>query len=367
MGNHISVYSETNIFQEDLKVIHELVNNIINEQNLFKNRDYNFLSQDVCEKHYMLAENELQRHLKIHVKELGQTLVLIPKQEEAKLQKREICQRISNHYIKILYILCLIKYVYNLEKHGDYSVSGIVFRNIRIVNQDILEINFCNLPHKDYRRTGKDVYKIDFGQLEGLRFLTDYFLDKQEAQGFLKILRQVLARRSKGHVRAAVCEYLAYNKDPEHAKQLESLYVQRFQEALVCRGETVEKKTGGTPNLFMYVEKDNPVFSKDHCYEVHKLVIPLRSKEAKRILESYETMRAHFQANLRAIEKLLSMMVTKKAAGEYELRDLTKTDLDHIIERVKKVIQAYYLQSILDYQNLLDLCKTIPNVNVSKS
>lgn len=366
MGNHISVYSDTNVFQEDLRAIQDIVNSIVTEQDLFKNRDYNFLSQDVCEKHYMLAESELQRHLKIHVKELGQTLMLIPKDEETKVQKKEICQRISSHYMKILYILCLIKYVYNLEKHGDFSVSGIVFRNIRILNQDIMEINFCNLPHKDYRKQGQDIYKIDFGQLEGLRFLTEYFLDKQEASGFLRILRQILGRKTKGRVREAICEYLSFNKDVEYKAKLEELYFGKFQERLACSGNT-SVKPGSFPNLMMYVEGNNPVFSKDYCYEIHKLVIPLKHPEAKGVLETYENMRSHYQANLRSIEKLLGLVVTKSKDGHYELRDLTKTSLDEIIEKVKKAIQTYYLQSILDYQHLLDLCKTIPNVNVSKT
>jgi hypothetical protein len=82
MGNHISVYSDTNVFEKELKTLNTIVNSILTEENMFQNRDYNFLSQDVCEKHYMIMENELQRHLKVHVKELGSSRVLIPKNEE---------------------------------------------------------------------------------------------------------------------------------------------------------------------------------------------------------------------------------------------------------------------------------------------
>lgn len=366
MGNHISVYSDTNVFEKELTMMNSIVNGIMNEQNLFKNRDYNFLSQDVCSKHYMLAESELNRHLKVNLKGLGETLVLIPKDEDTKVQKREICQRISNHYMKILYILCLLKYVYNIEKHGDYSIAGIVFRNIRIINQEIMEINFCNIPHKDYSKQGQDVYKIDFSKLEGLKFLTEYFLDKQESSGFVRILRQILGRKAKGQVKNAVCDYLNINKDTEYAKQLETVYFNRFKETLRCTpNQTVS--SGSTPNLMMYVEKDNPVFSKDHCFEMHKLVIPLRTKEGGQVIALYETMKSNYQANIKAVEKLLQSLVVKNKIGEYELKDLDKDELDGIISKVKKTIQLYYIQSILDYQNLLDLCKKIPNVNVSKS
>lgn len=366
MGNHISVYSDTNIFQTELQMVQEIVNGIMNEKNMFKNRDYNFLSQDVCQRHYMLAESELNRHLKVNLKGLGETLVLIPKDEESKIKKSEICQRISNHYMKILYILCLLKYVYNLEKQGDFSISGIVFRNVRIVNNDIMEINFCNIPHKDYSKQGEDVYKINFGQLEGLRFLTEYFLDKKEASSFLRVLRQVLGRRSKGVVKNALCEYMNINKDAEHAKQIEDMYLARFNEKLTCDAN-IEARPGSFPNLMMFIEKDNPVFSKDYCFEMHKLVIPLNNSDGKKVIAMYDRMRSNYQANIKSVEKLLQLLVMKGKDGLYELKDLDRVELDNVISKVKKTIQLYYVQSILDYQNLLDLCKKIPNVNVSKS
>lgn len=375
MGNQTSVmHGETNVFEQELKRLNTIVKGIMTEENVFRNRDYNFLSQDVCEQHYMLAESDLSRHLKVHVKELGETLVLVPKtatalEGRASVNKKEICQKITHHYMKVLYILCLVKYVYNLEKSGDYSISGIVLRNIRVVPGDLLEVNFCNAPHRDFKKQGAESYNIDFGQLEGLQFLTQYFLDPVEGHSFLRILRQVLGRHKSGRVRGAICKYMEGNKNAEYNKALEDMFVARFGEKLGCGSAQAEASSApkGRPQLLLQVEKDNPVFSKDYCYEIHKIIVPLKTAEGAKVLELYKTMKRHYADNVKKIEALVDRMVVATKGGDYELRDLTKPELDAVIEAVKKHIQHYYLQSILDFQILLDACKKVPNVNLSKT
>ena len=150
MGNTISgKLNHENIFEKELSKMNILINDIISNDDLFKNKEYNFLSQDVCENYQVVLEEELSKHLKLDIKSLGASLYIIPKHTDDtdikltkyKLTKKEVCNKISNHYIKILYIMCLVKYVYNLEKSGDLSIAGIIFRNIKIVD-DMMQIYF---------------------------------------------------------------------------------------------------------------------------------------------------------------------------------------------------------------------------------
>jgi hypothetical protein len=385
MGNSASssasstaTYSDKHVFEKELQLINNIVANIVTEKNVFRNNDYNFLSQDVCNKHYLLLESELNKHLKIQLKGVGESLLIIPKERESKvlpaknMNKEEICKKISQHYMKILYILCLIKYVYNLEHHGDYSISGIIMRNIKVVN-DIIEINFCNVPQKDYSKDLKDAVKLDFSQLEGLKFLTQFFLDQGEATAFTKVLRGILARGSKGVIQRQLCNYKHDSKARvEHFKELEKIYQDRFKEKLVCgvkENDTPDLMAANKqkfPNLFMYVERDNPVFAKEYCYEIHKLVIQTNTAEGKKVLEQYNTMKKNYKQNLDNLGKLLNLVITPDEKLGYVLKDIDKELLDGIIVNVKDTIKTYYIQSLMDYHELLDIGKKTPNINMLK-
>lgn len=371
MGNQQSITTkDSNVFEKELSGVNAIVNSIINEKDLFKNRDYNFLSQDVCSQHYVLMESELNRHLKINIQNLGTSLYLIPKDREAytsqQINKKEICKKISHHYMKVLYILCLIKYVYNLEKNGDMSIAGIVFRNIRFVD-NIMEINFCNVPQKDYSKSLKDAYKMDFGRLEGLRFLTSYFLDKKEALAFVRVMRRVLAHGTKGGLASSMCGYKATSGvSAEHVLQMERMYLDRYGEKLVCKQGAVEKggKEPRSIGLHMFVGKDNPILSREFCNEIHKYIIQINTPAGKKAVERYKAMKANYDTNLKEVERLLGLLVERGKGGGYTLRNLGRAQLDAIVYKVRDTIKTFYVQSILDFQSLLEVGKKVPNINV---
>lgn len=382
MGNASSTSSPSmNVFEKELKQLNYVINNVLTDDNIFKQSRYNFLTQDVCNNYIMIMEEELNKHLKVQLQDVGKSLVLIPRSHESKVNKKEICKMISGHYMKILYILTLIKYVYNVEKHGDFSISGIIFRNVKIVD-NIMEISFCNVPHKDYTRKQSDgddktdVYKIDFGKLEGLQFLNQYFLKPEEAQGFIKMMKTLLAKGSKYEFRNAVCDAVQYGS--LNLKEFESMYAAKYGERLSCK-EYHKSKTNKAassdgvitmnkkvPSLLMKVDANNSVFHKDYCYEIRSYVIPLHTKDGKRILDLYNRMKSNYDKNIAAILAVVDKLVQREPSGIFNLREISKTDLDTIIDMTKSVIKTYYVQSILDYQILLDEAKTVKNLNIKQ-
>ena len=76
MGNSSSRSPDSQVFKKELVVLNGIVNNIINEKDVFKNNNYNFLSQDVCEKYQIILEEELTKYLKLDVKSLGTSLYI---------------------------------------------------------------------------------------------------------------------------------------------------------------------------------------------------------------------------------------------------------------------------------------------------
>jgi hypothetical protein len=384
MGNKISLATHK-VFEKDLEYLTTLMNAILDKNNVFKNNDYNFLSKDVCEKHTLVLEDELNKHLKVSLQTVGTNLYLIPNNDSnnkqmikgTKLTKREICEKISNHYMKILYILSLVKYVYDIENHGDYSVAGIIFRNIKIVD-DIMAINYCSMPQKDYSQKTQN-FKIDFGTLEGMSFLIDYVLSKEETKAFVDIIRAILSRSPRGIVRQQTCALLKNKKlRKQDINKVEELYKQRFGTKLECpsegsskaeQKEALELKDSNVsikrPNLHMKVEKDNPVFLKDFCYNVKEIVIMMNRSTNKEVVEAFKTMQTNYKENLKSIEGLMNRLIGKKGSS-YELRDITKYELDDIIYDVKSTIKVFYIQSIMDFQHLLDIAKNIQNIEVNK-
>lgn len=385
MGNKISLASHK-VFEKDLQYVSTMVNAVIDDKNVFKNNDYNFLSKDVCERHTLVLEDELNKHLKVSLQTVGTSLYLIPNNDSnnkqtikgTKLTKREICEKISNHYMKILYILSLVKYVYDIEHHGDYSIAGIIFRNIKVVD-DIMAINYCSMPQKDYSQKTQS-YKIDFSNLEGMSFLVDYVLSKQESRAFIDIIRSILSRSPRGIVRQQACSFLKNKKlRKDDIRKVEELYQSRFGSKLECPAggvsnntsqEALSVKEGDVsakrPNLHIKIEKDNPVFLKDFCYNVKEIVIMTNKPNNKPIVEAFKTMQKNYQSNIKAIEGLMDRLVVKKGKL-YELKDITKYELEDIVNDVKSCVKIFYIQSIMDYQRLLDIAKNIQTIEVNKA
>lgn len=361
MGNKISI-ATANVFQEELKKVNELVNNIINTENTFVNPDYNFLSKDVCKRHTLVFESELSKHLKVSLNELGSGMFLIPNNENSET-KQKICKKISSHYMKTLYLLTLIKYVYDLEHHGDYSIAGIVFRNLKI-EDDILSIKYCGMAQKDYSRgvstDGMTDKRINFKQLEGLSFFVEYVLDKQESKVFMGAWRAILERKNKNVVKRQLCLLLNRKTiDRGLASSLEEAYKTKYNDAIML---------GGSAELLSSIAKDNPVFLRDYCYDVKQIVVRLGTDSCKAVEKTVTTMKKNYQKNINCIEKVMYSLVDVKQRQikEYQLKDLTKAELEAITDRIKSTICMFYVQSLLDYQNLLDIAKSNHTIQLNE-
>jgi hypothetical protein len=368
------------VFKQELSSLNQLVSSILTEENVFRNSNYNFLSQNVCAKHTIVLEEELGRHLKVKLQTLGTGLYLIPTTDTAitsqgkRISKRDICSKISNHYMRILYVLTLIKYVYDLEHHGDYSIAGIIFRNIKI-NDGLMSITHCSMPQKDYSHNSKD-NKIDFGTLEGMSFFVNYVMDKEEGKSFVDVLKAILSRSPRGEVRKTVCGMLAQKKlNTSLVKQVEQAFKDKYGSELQCANTAITTAheqqlqpmvNRKLPNLFVRVERNNPVFLKDYCYNVNDVIVKIDSEKNKAVLATFKKMQQNYKTNISNINGLMNKLVAKTSSYQYELRDIGKPELDIIVEDVKSTIKLFYIQSILDFQNLLDIAKNNQNIEVNK-
>ena len=365
------------IFGKELENLNHVINEILNQDNNFKNQNYNFLSETTCSSYFLVFKNELENHLKVDIDTLGTSLYLVPKIDEKKIEtkynvtKEKLCQKISHHYIKILYIICLIKYIFDVENGGNNSIPGIVFSNIQF-EKDMMHINYCKTHHENENKSKK----IDFGIIQGIAFTTQYFLTEDEATAFMSLMRSILARKNKHNIFQQVCQM----------SKMKNLTVKEFQEiestfnehidcnklsnqkggseindiAMAKSGLSIDTRRDSSTkvNLKVEISKNNPFISQDMCpsyisYEYHPASVDITTKEGKVIFNMYKKMKKRYEDNLKAFEETMSFLVEKNKTG-YVLRDITKNELDKIIDDVKSRVKLFYIQSIVDFQMLLD-------------
>lgn len=370
-NSRISETPSSNVFQNELQTIHKLVNSILNADNTFQNDSYNFLSDDVCHKYQVVLESDLSKHLKVDLSEFGSSIYVIPKDDtkstNKKLNKSEICKKISDHYVRILYVLTLIKYVYNIENYGDRSFGGIIYRNIKIVN-NLMEIQYCGSKQKD-TSTASRKQTLDLGKLEGFKFFTKNILNGKESKAFMGLMRAFLGRQRKSDVSRKICTALSEKHITNiEFDKLSSLYSIKFGEPLVCEKKKHSKDDIESKSIpvdtNVVVSAMNPVFLKDYCTSIDNEVVDLSTVEGKRIKSMYDEMVHKYRMNMKAIQDILQEVVIVTNDG-YELRDIDSTKLDDIIHRTKMNIRIFYMESILQYQCLLDNIKNIATVKVS--
>lgn len=419
MGQTPSKQTPTeNVFQKELQGINEIVNKIINENNTYRNKDYNFLSQDVCSKFRIVLESELQKHLKIHLSDFKSNIYVLPKEDtrseenlaSVRMTKSEICNMISNHYTRILYILCLVKYVYNLESNGDRSFGGIIHRNIKITD-NTMEVMYCKSAQSDNSSIAamtptpakakpfstvsfapsarQQSKRVNLNKLDGFKFFLQYFLTKEESKGFIKLMRAILGRgRNKYAIKSAICECLKNKTLSQQEIELLRMFFERnFNEPFTCTASlktplaslsshaTPTMDSANTKTSFrdmdtsLAIGEYNPVFMRNFCPAIDVIQIHTNTREGQEALKMYNEMTRRYQKNIAEMEHVISQLVIKvpKPDGctDFELVDMESATLDDFIERTKKLVRCFFLQSILDYQHLLDNVKKIPNVKVN--
>ena len=337
MGNTIG-------FQHEHDKLSEIVTNIITSDDTFVNKNYNFLSQDICQKYQFIFEEDLKKHLKINIATLGKSVYLVPHNKDSST-KAQICQKITNHYMRILYLLTLIKYVYNLEKTS-ISLNDIIFKNIE-VESNILKIKYCRQPHKDYN--SKNNFKIDFKQMHGLYFFTKYVLEPKEARAFVSVMRSILGRHNKSISKDAYCSNT----------ELASVFKSKYNEKLSCAGIVKPLDDSKLPSLYIQIAANNPIFSMKFCHSPQHLLID--KNKNPNIVKLYELLQQNYHDNLKKMNTLLDMLVNKQG-DLYTLKDINKDTLNKITEDVKLTIQLFFTQSLVDYQKLLDAAHKAPHI-----
>ncbi len=380
MGNLTSKQNENfkGVFGKELELLNNICYSIINKDtNKFNKNEYNMFMNELNNNHLLILEKNLNKHLKVDLENLNSSLYFVPKQqpnvidfvsdkgmfskENNFIKKSEIASMIGNHYSSILNMVKTIANVYDIEGGGDYSIAGIVQRNIKLEN-DLLVVNYCNMPQFDYK-DNKKVDKVNFSNLKGIKLLTG-MMTKDEANAFTKHLGLILSENSPtSKLEDSICKMNTQYKTNDFSK----LYKTKKGISLDC---STKKHFSNSSELdfFLSVSKNNPILAANKCLDKKKVIINMKdkniSKQSKQLYKLYDTFQSNYKTNINNVFTNLYDVIDIK---NFIIKDISNSDLQNSMINLKQHLIKFYMNSLMDYKNLLNHAKKIGSVNINKN
>jgi hypothetical protein len=329
LGSSKPEIPEEHVFQKEYLELNNLYEKVLSNDNLFKRKRYNLFMKGACDELTMVAMKRLDRHPKFELTKLRDQLVLVPNSEFQET-KKDLCNSISMHYVKILKLLYVVKYVYDLEHHGDYSVAGILLRNIRL-KDDLMEVRYCASRQEELGSYDKGV---DFGKLSGFEVLVNELLTEKERAVFLGHLRELLNKKSLRFIKKWICKDLLVPS---------TQYSKIYEANMHC------KQSGGAEPLYIKVGPQNAVFGWQLCTSPRAHI----SKMNKNLANAFRKFTRRYQDNITETRAQL-MRLFKIQNGEVFIRDVTHPELLDIEREVKRSLIVFFVESIVSYQLVLE-------------
>jgi len=321
---------DTSVFKEDLTKLTEMIYGMMNADNLYKKSEYNMFLRKRCNAVSLVTRKKLDRHSRFNLRSLGDELVMIPHEEEDTITKRELCSRISLYYTRLLRMLYVVKYVYDLEHHGDFGVAGIILRNI-VVKQGIVNVKFCESSQE---QPGTFNMGVDFSQMMGFEVFVQELLEPKERDVFMQHFKELLNARNIRHIRRWVKRDMLVDV---------STYSEIYGVNMKKGGGRGQRPSG---SLFVKVAPNNPILAWSVCTSPRSL----SAKTNPPIMKAVEKMRRRYRENVKEIESIMHTLLTP----EFELRRVSETELLQAERRLKSAIVMLYIESFVNYRGVFD-------------
>lgn len=320
---------DSSVFKEDLTKLNEMIYGMMNADNLYIKSQYNMFLRKRCNAVSLVTQKKLERHSRFHLRSLGDELVMIPHEEEDTMTKRDLCSRISLYYTRLLRLLYVVKYVYDLEHHGDFGVAGIILRNI-VVKQGIANVKFCESPQE---QPGTFNMGVDFSQMSGFEVFVQELLEPKEREVFMQHFKELLNARNIRHIRRWV------KKD----MLVDASTYSKIYDVDMKKGGGDRKPLG---SLFVKVAPNNPILAWSVCTSPRSL----SAKTNPPILKAVDKMRRRYRENVKEIESILNTLITPN----FELRQVSETELLQAERRLKSAIVVLYIESFVNYRGVFE-------------
>lgn len=324
VGSSSELVPERKVFHQEFREINRMLSEVLNETGTFRENKYNMFVKGQCEAMTLVTEKRLKRHAKFELQGLKDKLYMIPNTEMVET-KRDLCHAISMHYVRILRLLHTVRRIYDVESQGDYSIAGILLRNIT-VREGLVEARFCAGPQEELGTFDKGV---DFSKLAGFRTFVDDMLSPQERSVFMGHLRELLNRADMRFIRKWI-----------------------DRDLLVSKREYKRVYRGGDPKaVFVKVAAGNPILSWQLCANQKSHI----AKVNPELLRAIKQFRDRYRANMREIQKSIGALLREDDASQ--LRDVNEAELDGIERELKRTLVLFFVESLVNYRHVLTVAQ----------
>jgi hypothetical protein len=112
------------------------------------------------------------------------------------------------------------------------------------------------------------------------------------------------------------------------------------------------------------VAENNTVMHSKHCFSRKQVMIPMtnamKDENVRELVALYKEMRQNYIKNVDLVLAILGRLIVKDDQ-QFKLKDIDTAELEAVIHEVKRVVIMFYVQSIVDFQTLLDYALTLEN------
>jgi hypothetical protein len=342
--NEIDMSQNTNdYFIKEFLQLNQIVNDVLSPSKTFKNNKFfNSLLKKRCDRFVLSSEDKLSKYSKIHLNELNTSISLIPVKESIK-DKKLLCNKISSYYSRLLQILLLIKYVYDIENYGAYNIAGIIDKNIKQTKNNVT-LKYCKSSQPTYD-------SLDIHQLSGFEFFVENFLTSKEQQSFMKIYQDIFNLKNVNNIDEMLCIRRIFENDVENVIFTQNMQCEQNVHNNTFKHILNDEKVGQSSMLKIHPK--NPILSWKYCSDIAE--IHCKTNQTRTHLKN---LQSNYKKNLQKILDILDDIVFfHKQSLSFKIKQISDEKLLFIEKRLKQNIIQFYIRSIVDYKTVLQSCK----------
>lgn len=320
--------------KKNFKSLNNIVKNILIKDEYLKNKINVF--KRFCSTHTVVDQKFIKE---INLKnELDEKYYFVSN-DYLSTNNKKFCEDITNKQLKILKLIICIKQIYDIENNGKNSFGNLIFNQIIIKNNKLI-LKSCKSKQKKWWWLIEEDYNIFL--IPGIEYFINEILTEKESKIFISQLKAIFKSTDNyTKLEKYICKDDIINQ---------STYEKLYKTVFYCKERQINKYKGGMKeDLLIKVNNNNPILSNNMCQKKEQYEVEYYLQFQQLV----NTAKNNYIKNIETVKNLLILLTTQ----EELLKDITSKKFDNIEQKIKRTIILYFIQSLMDYKNILNIIR----------